>query len=84
MKTKFTISITELLKRPIIRNDFEGENLEWMNKMTDEEISQYNDEVYQICLDEGTPNSFPELNVAHMTKTIDRGILYRLFKMEMK
>jgi len=81
MEIKFTIGITELLKRPIIRSDFEGENQEWMNKMTDEEIRQFDDEVYQLCLDEGTPNSFPELNVAHMTKCIDRGILYQIFKL---
>jgi hypothetical protein len=41
----YTISINELIKRPIIRNDFKEE---WMNKMTDDELSQYNKECYKV------------------------------------
>jgi len=32
-KIEYTISISELLTRPVIRDDFKGENSEWMNKV---------------------------------------------------
>jgi hypothetical protein len=76
MKT-YTISIQELLERPIIRNDF-GE--EWMNKMTDKELSQFDKESYQICLDEGVPKKYPDINAAVLSKHIDTSILYKIFK----
>lgn len=76
-KTKYTISIKELIDRPIIRNDFEEE---WMNKMTDEELSQFEKESYQMCLEEGTPEKYPDVNAACLAKHIDRRILYDLLK----
>ena len=79
-KTEYSISIQELIERPEIRNDYEG-NMKWLNKMTDEEIDQFNEEAYAMCIEEGTPDKFPDLNAAHMAKTIDRGILYDLFLM---
>lgn len=33
---EYSITIKELIKSPIIRNDFDEE---WMNKMTDDELS---------------------------------------------
>lgn len=78
MSKEYTITIKELLERPIIREDC---NEEWMNKMTDEELRQWDKEVFSLCLEEGTPNKFPDLGAAHLSKHIDRGILYKLFKL---
>lgn len=76
-KKGYSITIQDLLKRPIIRNDFEEE---WMNKMTDEELSQFDKESYQLCLKEGTPEKFPDINAACLSKHIDRSILYKIIK----
>ena len=75
---KYSVSITELIDRPIIRNDH-GE--EWMNKMTDDEIEQWHNEAYAICKADGLYKTY-ELNACHLAKHIDRGILYNLFKLK--
>lgn len=72
---EYTISMQELISRPIIRND---QVEEWLNKMTDEEILQWDKETHDMCLEEGTPNIFPDINAAHLSKHIDRTILYKL------
>lgn len=46
---EYSITLKELIERPIIRNDYDEE---WMNKMTDDEIKQYEKEVEQILLKE--------------------------------
>lgn len=76
-KKTYTITIQDLLERPIIRSDFEDE---WMNKMTDEELSQFDEESYQLCLEEGIPEKYPDINAACISKHIDRGILYEIIK----
>ena len=74
-----TISIKELIDRPIIRSDRPDE---WMNKCTNEEIYQWEDEVYQILREEGVPEVFPDFNSAFLAKCIDRDIIYGLLKGE--
>jgi hypothetical protein len=76
---EYTIKIQELIERPIIRTDFDEER---MNKMTDDELSQYNKESYEMCINEGTPNKYPDINAAILSKHIDRCILYKLFKLK--
>ena len=76
-KRVYSITIQDLLERPIIRNDFEEE---WMNKMSDEELSQFDKESYQLCLEEGTPEKYPDINAACLSKHIDRSILYKIVK----
>ena len=76
-KKGYSISIIELLERPIIRDDY---NEEWMNKMTNEELDQWHKETYALCVKAGTSAIYPDLNVAHLSKHIDRTILYTLFK----
>lgn len=73
----YSISLKELLERPIIRTDFDEE---WMNKMTDEELKQFDKETYQLCLEGGTPEQYPDINSACLSKHIDRCILYKLLK----
>ena len=73
---QYTISVRELIDRPIIREDF---NEEWMNKMTDEEINQWDVETYTMIQDEGI-TGYHDVNGAHLSKHIDRCILYKLFK----
>jgi len=77
---EYTIGVRELVERPIIREDF---NEEWMNKMTDGELSQFDKESHDMCINEGTLNKYPDINAACLSKTIDRNILYNLFKMKL-
>lgn len=77
MRKHYTIPVRELIDRPIIREDF---NEEWMNKMTDDEHKQWDEETYAMLKDEGI-TKFPDINSAHLCKHIDRGILYELFKL---
>ena len=70
-----SISITELLKRVQIRSD---KSFEWENKMTDEELDQFESEVVQMCIDEGAEDT----SVCYTAKIIDREILYNVFKLD--
>jgi hypothetical protein len=79
--TEFSISVQELLERPDIRNDYEG-NEAWMNKMTDEELNQFDKECREMCSESGIPKTYPEMNAAVMSKYIDRGIMYKLLLTE--
>ena len=47
----YSITVQELIKRPIIRTDFDEE---WMNKMTDDELNKFDKESYDISIKEGT------------------------------
>lgn len=75
---KYSISLEELIHRPSIRNDYDGDGI-WMNKMTDEEYNQFNEESRKICIEEGVEDKFPDINSAVLSKHIDRCILYKLF-----
>jgi hypothetical protein len=79
MSKVYSITIQELLERPIIRNNY---NEEWMNKMTDDELNEFEKESYQICIENGTPEKFPDINAACLSKHMDRNILYELLKQE--
>lgn len=74
---KYTIGIEELINRPIIRNDKQSE---FLNKMTDDEIFQWEKEVESNLIEEGFIKNYPDFNCAFLSKTIDREILYDLFK----
>ncbi len=74
----YSISIQELIKRPLIRNNHADE---WMNKMTDEELNQFYDELDANLKNDGVPHRFPEFTAAMFAGIVDRGILYTLFKM---
>ncbi len=75
----YTLTIKELIKRPILRND---QVYEFLNKMSDEEIKQFDSEVYESIKKEGI-NTFPEVNAKFMAKVIDNQILYTIFQMEL-
>jgi hypothetical protein len=77
MSRVYSITIQELLERPIIRNDY---NEEWMNKMTDEELTEFNKETRQLCIENGTLDKFPDINAACLSKLVDRNTLYELLK----
>jgi hypothetical protein len=76
--TTYSLTIEELFKRPIIRND---QMVEFLNKMTDDEIDQWDKEVGLILEEEKVPDVFPDWNNAYLSKIIDRDILYNLFEM---
>ena len=48
--------------------------------MTDDELNQFDRESLQLCIEEGTPEKYPDINAACLSKHIDRGILYKLLK----
>jgi 16S rRNA C967 or C1407 C5-methylase (RsmB/RsmF family) len=73
---KYAIKIGELIIRPVIRDD---QVYEFLNKMTDEEIDQWDKEVSEMLKEENVPEMFPDWNVAYMAKLVDRQILYDLF-----
>ena len=72
-----SISIQELINRPLLKNI---EQSEFLNKMTDDETEQYFKEVELLLEKENIPKSFPEWNSAFLTKIIDRNILYLILK----
>jgi membrane-bound ClpP family serine protease len=76
---EYTISIQELIERPMIRSDY---NEEWLNKMTDYEITQFQNESYQMCLIEGINKQSSDIIHSCTTKFINRDILYKLFKLK--
>jgi len=78
MIMEYSITIDDLIKREEIRDDFSG-NQKWNNKLTDEEINTFHEECRQMCIEEGVPEKFPDMNSACLAKDIDRGILYFLF-----
>ena len=71
---EYTITISELLDRVQIRSD---KSFEWENKMTNEELGQFESEVVQMCIDEGAEDT----SVCYTAKIIDREILYNVFKL---
>jgi len=73
MKDTYTIGIPELLARPIIRSD---KPEEWENKLTDEEFTQWESEVYKSIYS----IKFSDKNSEYISKHIDRTILYNLLK----
>jgi 16S rRNA C967 or C1407 C5-methylase (RsmB/RsmF family) len=73
---EYTVKIGELIARPLIRND---QTYDFLNKMTDEEIDQWDKEVAEMLKEEKVPEIFPDWNAAYLAKLIDRQILYDLF-----
>ena len=73
---EYTINLKELIARPVIRND---NTYDFLNKMTDEEINQWDKEVSEILKEEKVPEMFPDWNAAYIAKLVDRQILYELF-----
>jgi len=73
----YRITIKELIERPIIRND---KAEEFLNKMTDDEILEWEKEVYNLIKEDNVPQKFPDVNVAFLEKSIDGSILYEIFK----
>ena len=75
--TQYSITIPELIFRDIIRTD---QDYEWMNKLTDDELIQLDQEIYAMLEDEGVKKVYPDWNAAYLSKTIDRDVLYNIFK----
>ena len=73
----YTVSIRDLVKRPLCRVDLAEE---WMNKMTDEEIRQWEKELTEEMIDDGHKRNFPDWNASFLASTVDRSIVYKLLK----
>lgn len=76
--TKLSIDINELINRKIIRDD---KIYEWMNKMSDDELIQRDEEIYEILRERGVEFKFPDLNSKYLSFNIDTDILYNMFKL---
>lgn len=74
----YSLTIEELINRPIIRSD---QGYEYLNKMTDVEIQIFDREIEQILIEDNVPKQYPDWNVSVMSKYIDFDILYNLFKL---
>lgn len=71
--------LKDLVKREIIRDDYSEE---FLNKMTDKEISDWEHDIKVKLISEGVEEKFPVWNGAYLSKVIDAGILYQLFKLD--
>jgi hypothetical protein len=71
---EYTITIGELIDRVQIRSD---KSFEWENKMTNEELEQFESEVVKMCIDDGAEDTA----VCYTSKIIDREILYKVFSL---
>ena len=71
----YSLTLEELMWRPIIRSDY---NDEWLNKMTDDEIRQFNKEVEEII----SKLPLEEQYFADTSLIVDRNILYKIFMID--
>ena len=78
LEMTYSLTVKELLKRPIIRDD---QPHEYLNKMTDEEIERRYAEIDAILEADGVPKVYPDWNAAHLAKIIDSHVLYQCFKL---
>lgn len=76
---EYTITIEELIKRPIIRHD---QVHEYLNKMTDQEIDNFYEEIKQVLKSKNTCEKCPDWNAWFLAEIIDREILYNIFKLK--
>ena len=76
---KYSISIEELVNRRMIRFDYYSE---FYNKMTDEEISQWEKEVEEVLIEKGVEKKSPDWNNEFLSVIIDRDILYNTLKLK--
>jgi hypothetical protein len=74
---KYSISIDELIQRPIISDNAW---LEFLNKMTDEEIDRFEKEVEEHLIEQGVEKKFPDWNSRFLSEIIDRDVSYNLIK----
>lgn len=77
MDKKYSISIEELLNRPILHFQYDEE---WMNKMTEDEILQYELEARAISIQEEIQDKSQSLEILLRQKYRDRTIIYNLLK----
>lgn len=73
--TVYSITMDELIRRPIIRDDNE---MEWMNKLTDDEINQRYIEIAKIY-EESENLGGSTLHTFQLDRFIDTDILYKMF-----
>ena len=69
------ITINELINRKQIRSDH---SFEWLNRMTDDEIQEFDDELDVELTEMGVDHTFPQWNSTVTAKYIDRDIMFRL------
>lgn len=72
------MNLKDLVEREIIRDDYSEE---FLNKMTDKEILDWEHDTKVKLISEGIEERFPEWNTSYLSKVIDAGILYQLFKL---
>ena len=73
---EYSLTISTLLGRPAIRDD---QAFEFLNRMTDKEIDQWDSETMEMLREEQVQEVFPDWNSAYLAKCVDRQILFELF-----
>jgi len=76
MEKIFVVSIEQLARRPIIRNDQPHESL---NKLTNDELKKTYSNINKY-LDNEKIHGFPERNVQILTMIVDYDIIYHINK----
>lgn len=66
-----------LVNKPIIRNDYSEE---FLNKMTDVEIEDWEHDVKTSLIKDKVPEKYPDWNSAYLCRVIDTSVLYELIK----
>lgn len=69
--------LKSLVNKPIIRDDYSEE---FLNKMTDAEIKDWEHDVKTSLIKDKVPEKYPEWNSAYLCRVIDTSILYKLIK----
>ena len=75
------LSLYTIVKREAIRTD---QIFDWLNRMTDDEIEEYYDELYAELKRIGVKQEFPQWQSTLMSKDIDRDIVYRVIRNEIQ
>jgi len=73
---EYSLKIAELLKREKIRND---KSFEFMNRMNNMEIIQFEREIELILTEENVEKKYPDWNYEFLNKLINREALYKIF-----
>jgi len=69
--------LKSLVNKPIIRDDYSEE---FLNKMTDAEIEDWEHDVKTSMIKDKIPEKYPDWGSAYTCRVIDSSILYQLFK----
>lgn len=69
--------LKSLVNKPIIRDDYSEE---FLNKMSDKEIEDWEHDIKISMVKDRIPEKFPDWNSAYLCRVIDTSVLYEIIK----